>query len=147
MGYKIYRNNDLFRFQADDNLTNYIYPINCDEDFLIYNYVDFWIHVTAIYNSDSLESAYIDSVHCLGYAINIDEINENEFTVYPNPTTGKIIINSLDIYNIKILNIQGELVIESEGKHEVDLTDYPKGIYIIELYTKNKKTIKKVILE
>lgn len=81
--------------------------------------------------------------------------NVNELNIYPNPTNGKIIIESKDNLEqgrLMIYNSQGAVVFENninEGQKKLsyDFSDYPNGMYIIriigETYTSTRKiTIK-----
>lgn len=85
---------------------------------------------------------------------------ESEFMVYPNPTSGELIIKydvlkradvRVDIFDIKggfiktVVNINGQF----EGKYQipVSLTTLPNGIYIINLTNGDKKISEKVVIE
>src|SRR5690606_39503594 len=61
IGYNVYRDNDLYRFQTENTLYNFEQSSNCDEDFLMYNNgLGFYAHVTAVYNPGSVESGYTE---------------------------------------------------------------------------------------
>jgi hypothetical protein len=75
-------------------------------------------------------------------------------TIYPNPSTGKFILD-LDFAKntfagIKIHNIMGELILKrkiSNGKNEIDLSSCPGGIYFITV-VKGKETYRqKIVLQ
>jgi|GEM_PF-1982578 len=80
--------------------------------------------------------------------------SQNNFRVYPNPTTGKF---TLDIkgetfigrVNVEIFGMLGEKVLSSEipgpGKHELTLSGNPVGIYIIRLISGDRIEICKII--
>lgn len=71
----------------------------------------------------------------------------------PNPSTGlfnfsfedtKIDVNSV----IEVYNLQGELIYQSEivnSKINIDLSNQPNGVYIVEFYNGNTITTKKVL--
>jgi hypothetical protein len=89
------------------------------------------------------------SVSKLVYEINSNINNQNDTTqkVYPNPTKDKIFINLEDKfeYSWQLFNFEGKLLIESKelNQKEVDLTNYPNGIYLLHLqYDGQEKTIK-----
>lgn len=88
--------------------------------------------------------------------------NKNVFNVYPNPTGGTITIKSSSESNgsagtgsieLKIENIIGQLIYHKKinttaGLNEnIDLSKYPKGVYLIEISTEQGKEVKKVVLE
>ena len=78
--------------------------------------------------------------------------------LYPNPTTGiiNIIIEGYSEQNltIEVLNITGELVYSKQLKNmkvktieKIDLSDQPKGIYIIKLHNNKIMHFRKVLLQ
>jgi hypothetical protein len=91
-----------------------------------------------------------------------DEKNRNpssfEFNLYPNPCLKETrIIYTLPAnqhVNIKLYNISGkfleELVNESQAagthQHNLKLSNYPPGIYCIEMETNRMRIAKKVVL-
>ena len=79
--------------------------------------------------------------------------NSDELRVYPNPSKG-ILNVSLDedqLNSIKILNLQGQVVLKQSVNEDVftlDLSHMPKGIYLLETTNLlSAKTINKIILE
>lgn len=72
----------------------------------------------------------------------------DDFEIYPNPSSGIIRINSNEpIENLLIFNIQGEAILSNKVNHKKSLTlslcDVPNGVYFIKL---NNHSIKKLIL-
>ncbi len=72
-------------------------------------------------------------------------------TLYPNPTTNivKIKVNNKDVFNVRVLDINGKLIINKDYNSnfsEVDLTSFAKGIYLFRIssdsYTKTFKVTK-----
>ncbi len=85
------------------------------------------------------------------YALSIQELN-TESTIYPNPTNGKINykFSGIEAKKITITDQTGKVLLEksvSGQQGDVDITDYPKGIYIIKVQTSNKVFVTKVIKE
>jgi len=90
----------------------------------------------------------------------INEIpNENPepqtFTIYPNPTKGKITIGNLipsgQVCNIRITDITSNIVfkssfINSQPSVEVNLSQLEKGVYFISLIENNCTQVKKIII-
>jgi hypothetical protein len=86
-------------------------------------------------------------------------IKENQYPsisqikVYPNPTNGIFTINSSGIINsLVVQNLLGETVYtETYITHHIstaiDLTDKPKGIYLLKIYSGDKMHIEKIIKE
>jgi len=77
-----------------------------------------------------------------------EQTRGNSFNVFPNPSSGKITVeNSGDI---TIYNVLGKLILLiriSGDKTEIDMSDYPKGIYFIELRSGEKTVIQKLVLQ
>ncbi len=73
----------------------------------------------------------------------VDAQGNSSVAVYPNPTNGIINING-DITNYQITNSLGSVVAEGSSS-QVDLTDLPTGIYIINLQGANFSTQAKII--
>jgi len=76
------------------------------------------------------------------------------FTIYPNPTTGKFILelktdNLMEWVNVEIYGLHGEKVqtldLIGERKHEFSLTDRPDGVYLIRVVMNGKAENKKMI--
>ncbi|GAA4773624.1 MULTISPECIES: T9SS type A sorting domain-containing protein [Flavobacterium] len=82
---------------------------------------------------------------------NINKIDDNYdlISVYPNPTNGvfKININEENA-NYKIYNSNGNIVQSKfliKDENLIDLSNEPKGIYLINIHIKNKIILKKIV--
>jgi len=148
VGYNVYRNNELYRFQTESELYHTENGENCPEDFLFYGTADgFWIHVTAVYNSTNDESVYIDSVFTMGPVLGIEKTAFLKRKLFPNPTTGKLNIDYESVKSILIINQAGKILKEYKPEPQIDLSVLPKGIYLIKVITKQGEFIDKIILE
>ena len=80
-------------------------------------------------------------------------INENTAThpvnikIYPNPTRGKISINTNSVTRIEIYNILGQRVkvIKNHKMMKIDISDQPKGVFFIRMATNTGWQTKKII--
>lgn len=73
-----------------------------------------------------------------------------DFTLFPNPTTGKCLLNLTGQKKITITDLYGKTVlVTSTAENEIDLTGLVPGLYFITINTNNyKKTYRqKVVLE
>lgn len=85
--------------------------------------------------------------------VQIININENIVELYPNPTTGNIFLNlhyehindKVQLFNM-LDNIVAEWTI-TEASTEIDLSDFPKGIYLMKINNGNDWIFKKIILQ
>jgi len=87
--------------------------------------------------------------NCDQVTLAVNSISEDEFTLYPNPSDGKVTIKSLTPFALSIYDINGRFIsypIQSKNNNEFDL-QLNKGVYFFHLETNKGKTIKKVIID
>ena len=71
---------------------------------------------------------------------------DNNCTIYPGVTTGKLWISSpSDVKNVKIFNVQGALQSTYSNVTEIDASGLASGIYLMEVNTTEGKAIRKFI--
>ncbi|MFN8116514.1 MAG: T9SS type A sorting domain-containing protein [Bacteroidia bacterium] len=109
-----------------------------------------------ITNTVNFSYYYIDSVSLWqnNFPTSINEIvKEKGFSLYPNPTLGKLKLlcqNLKDIEHcvVKITDVLGREVKQLKFEDEIDITELEKGIYFLSLY-KSKTLIgtKKIVRE
>lgn len=78
-----------------------------------------------------------------------EEILAEQFTAYPNPTTGKLVIqskNSKD-FDYTLFNLSGKILRKSGSgvQSSFDLSNLKSGIYILKIQVKNAIITKKII--
>jgi hypothetical protein len=73
--------------------------------------------------------------------------NEINFSVYPNPTSDKLTINS-DAGLIKLTDLNGKVILTKEHKtiSTINVNGLPEGLYLIHLKTDSQITTKKVVI-
>jgi hypothetical protein len=67
-----------------------------------------------------------------------DEDPEMQFSVYPNPAKTELFIhkpNGLNISNIKIIDLFGRVVLESEFENNINIESLSSGLHFIEFNT------------
>lgn len=84
--------------------------------------------------------------------VGIEEEDINALTVYPNPSTGIVFINTnmSDIENIQIIDASGRIlmtILEFNTVIEADLSQLEKGVYFIRVNGAQKMTTATVIIE
>jgi hypothetical protein len=78
---------------------------------------------------------------------NVDILcKDYETCIYPNPTNGNFSIKGNKIKGVEVINMSGNIVFSSK-QTEINLSDLPKGIYIIKIFSDFHITTKKLILE
>ncbi|MGB4846968.1 MAG: MopE-related protein, partial [Saprospiraceae bacterium] len=72
----------------------------------------------------------------------VENTSPLSFSIYPNPTSGKIYFqtNSTDPFTISVFNGIGQVVMKNIHDHEIDLTGKAPGIYLI-LVDDGKRTV------
>ena len=69
-----------------------------------------------------------------------------DITIYPNPTTGLLVIETNNLQEVKIYNIRGQLL-KITDKNQIDLSQYAKGIYLVKINTNKGTAVRKIILK
>lgn len=86
------------------------------------------------------------SIQELSYSL----YSNHSFRIYPNPATNKLNLLFNDFKSIKkktIYNQWGQKVLEKDiATKDLDLTNYPSGMYIIEIQTGNRFLRKKFLI-
>lgn len=97
---------------------------------------------------DSLQTVDgCDSILVLQLTIlqGIQEVGDGMINVYPNPTSGKVKVDSDDVTRIDVYNTNGQLVKSVSGNNVVDITLLPSGIYTLKVATRKSSFVCKVI--
>jgi hypothetical protein len=86
------------------------------------------------------------------FGINEVEDNDKYVNVFPNPTNGvfEININTIDANSIRVMDITGKLMFErkiTSLNESIDMTGFPKGVYVLYISGNNFSINKKLILE
>jgi hypothetical protein len=82
----------------------------------------------------------------------IDKNISTELNIFPNPSTGKFILDSkITKGEISVYNVSGEKVFYSNAQSSedksIDLSEQPNGIYFLNIKTKNGSTTRKLIIQ
>ncbi len=78
----------------------------------------------------------------------VDAPNVTLVSLFPNPTSGKITLKGLDQSTIKLFNAQGKLLrmrLATNAEEEINLNDYPDGVYFLHVSTAKARWSYKVI--
>ncbi|NOX46375.1 MAG: DUF2271 domain-containing protein [Chlorobi bacterium] len=72
--------------------------------------------------------------------------NKDIFTIFPNPTSGKFKISGDEIKEVEIRNLVGDLIYKGNSI-QIDISDNPKGVYLIKITSGKGAITKKIIKE
>ncbi len=153
LGYNVYRNNELYRFQTETsvyNLNTQVFGIvtNCTIDFLSFNNQEqpstngFDMHVTAVYSSG--ESDYLQTEHCLGPLLASTNFTQKQTLVHPNPTSGVLYLNNQKFDEVLVYSTSGQVLLREQQCNQLDLSSLPKGLYVVKLVSQQENCQEKV---
>lgn len=78
--------------------------------------------------------------------LSTQEVEKEKLKIYPNPTNGLFNIEIKEKTKISIYNSAGNLIRITDvkkGSNPIDITEFPKGIYIVKTESESYKIIKK----
>lgn len=105
--------------------------------------------------SDKKAYIYIASTDLglLGYNLNLDVLANNEVSsekatvlVYPNPTVDVVHIDSKNLKSAILYDMNGKKILESK-KTEINVSQLPKGVYILRIVTADNKIVSSKIIK
>lgn len=147
------KNNDHFTIERSKDGINYetigtIAGARNSNQTLNYSFVDKEpLEGTSYY---SLKQTDIDGQNEKLKVITVSCDDGIEFTIYPNPGTGKFIVEGTEQNsNIIITDVLGQTILQTKstgGKTEIDLSNCLNGIYFIRVISKNGPATKKIII-
>ncbi|WP_299367458.1 immunoglobulin-like domain-containing protein [Winogradskyella sp.] len=88
-----------------------------------------------------------DKLEIVGY-LDSPEVSEFDIHLYPNPVKGNILnveVSSLDVFNYRIVNIQGQTVARGTSDGKVDVSKLEGGMYFIEVNDGDEIVTKKFV--
>ncbi|HLU85192.1 MAG TPA: T9SS type A sorting domain-containing protein, partial [Vicingaceae bacterium] len=123
--------------------------INCTNGFRIFSKDDIYDksfdNLTSSINLDSLISSKVE--------VKEQSINNYSISIFPNPTAANINITQLNNFvggNIEIINLMGQVIFTTTintNQLSVNLSEYPKGIYLVKINSDKEQVIEKIVLE
>jgi fibronectin type 3 domain-containing protein len=133
--YKIYRNSELIAQGVTGN--SFVdYDANASQT---YHYL-----VTGC--TDFIESSPSNEVY-IDWTTGINEQTQN-VSLYPNPTDGKVYIETEGLRMVRVFNLMGQEVMRqavASDRYTLDLSSQPQGCYFIEASTEQSSTITKIM--
>ena len=82
--------------------------------------------------------------------VGIEEMNVNEFDIYPNPVNSTLNINGGNTeYNYMMYNGMGQMVAngKAQGTEQINVNDMAKGIYFLRITTGTQVRVEKIVVE
>lgn len=72
--------------------------------------------------------------------VNVEEISQ-DIKIYPNPAQDIIFIQSDHMYNIRLRDVTGSVIMSKEEVDRIDINNLNNGIYLLELVGEDRKVI------
>ena len=81
-----------------------------------------------------------------------NKISDNDFSIFPNPATSFVLINSEINENVdlKIFSIEGRLIVNQEKiamPYSLDVQSYKSGVYLVQLITSSGVGVQRLVVE
>ena len=81
----------------------------------------------------------------------IENMALKNISIYPNPTSGKITIENLNVQEVSLYNLIGQKIDDFKVNNidkntNIDLSKYKSGVYFIHVKRNNKLVVKKLII-
>ena len=139
------KNLDEYEIFVKDNFNNTLTQISASNP--IYNFqVDIANQSSLSTEQNRFELVFTDTT------LSNQVVNENNITVYPNPTNDRLFITtanttklaSISIYNLLGKQVQANLNLE---QNSIDMSHLSAGVYLLELTTTTGNTITKKIIK
>lgn len=93
----------------------------------------------------------LDAVGIIHQSVGIDESNiQSKISVYPNPCNEILYIKTNSNAEVEIYNLLSQLVVKQylkKGINKVNTSRLPKGVYIVNIVSDNKKNSSRLIVE
>ncbi len=111
---------------------------------------------TCLLENPVLSNSVQVAVDVCGAADGVENKPNVGFSVFPNPSSGKIIVEIFEpkaIFAVRIVNAQGQFVLASLENHtnfpfkqELDLSSLPKGVYLLQIMSGTQLGVQKLVL-
>jgi hypothetical protein len=76
----------------------------------------------------------------------VSSILNESVSVYPNPASSKIFIKSKTDIEYLLTDLTGRFVTERKAGHELDVTHLPRGVYYLNVFSGDLKSVHKILL-
>jgi len=70
---------------------------------------------------------------------------ELQVKVYPNPTSGLVTVDAIDVSRISVMDMVGRTVATFDNTNRIDISDLPAGIYTLYVQTSEGETTRRVM--
>lgn len=113
-----------------------------------FDYVVSYDNYDTIFGSGYIEVGDI-TINITMNPVGIFGAEDNEVSIYPNPSNGIFTIDAKGTYHIQIVDMSGKLVSEKVGNNTevIDLMNELNGMYFVNIEQNNQKLTKRIIIQ
>ena len=142
-GFHVYRDEEII---ATVPYAGYAYTYQDEVSMGSYKY-----QVTAIYDDCESDFALTNDMSADYVEITVTNLNEetDRTRIYPNPTSGIIMVEARDIRKITVMNVLGQTVYETNARGDqqtINLGKCQAGVYLIRIESEDQTYLRKVTL-
>jgi hypothetical protein len=109
-------------------------------------FLDIWSQKNRIY---TVRDLYRYEAHFISFVTGTENIKRaNALFVYPNPSSGRIILDTKDIGHLSIFNLNGQSLLQQEitgPTITIDVSDLPSAVYMVKIVGENGALVGKII--
>ena len=147
---------DSVAIEVNSGFVNYDWntgnPLDQDQDRVVVYPTQDFVYVVEALDSNECESREEIEIFVDTCATLVSNINRNNILIYPNPTKEIVFINlnNSNLYNIEIIDILGNILIEKEKVNNlisIKTSNLSQGIYFIRTKSKSDSQIHRIIVE
>ena len=149
--------NHTIILQADSTYSSYLwstgdtgYTITVDTTGVGIAVGTYWVEVTDSNGCTKRDSIIITFDPCTG----INDYDSPYINIFPNPSNGTFTISLTGIneaVELRVINLQGQVVYKeancTNGTKQLDISNYPKGVYFLKLMGEELIAVEKVVVE
>jgi hypothetical protein len=98
--------------------------------------VESWVVNGSVVSGNTTNQLQITATSATNVVVNLGTVlsaslnDKVNFSIYPNPTADFINVDGVDVKNVKVFNLDGQLVL-NDTTNKVDVSNLYKGIYIL----------------
>ena len=76
----------------------------------------------------------------------VEDLEKVELDIFPNPTSGIIHLQGLTTERVELIDLQGRIIqIESNPINELNISDFPSGIYFLKIYVEGQVLTRRIL--
>lgn len=100
---------------------------------------------TVVVYTDGTFSCYTTATVTVVVTTGVSDYEVEDLTLYPNPTSGKVVIDRENVLSVAVLDKTGRLLAIQRNDNEVDLSAFADGVYTLRIELPEGVVIRKVI--